>query len=254
MGESTKRAIGIFAPLAILVDGSRLAVTPPPQQAIKPSTAREHVPAERKVADLSCPEFSDRKNAKHPHSRGEIAALVDRCLHRFPEAANAKAKALPDGIHLLVASVPDLLHTLNLSFDRALEAVQQAAQDEGYAYDSAWLAWEGQAPQYSSRADKMDEEKDTVSRERCPGLILFRQSIQPPAAQDYDGPYAQGLFLFLVADRPTIGIDRIQWNNAIDWVGQHSNQETLRGALRVLGPTFSGSVPSMARAAHFQEG
>jgi hypothetical protein len=58
----------------------------------------------------------------------------------------------------------------------------------------------------------------------------------------------QGLFLFLVAEKPTIGIDGIQWNNALGWVGQHSNQETLRGALRVLGPTFSGSVPSVARA------
>jgi hypothetical protein len=249
MGESMNRGMGMFAFLAILVAGSRLAVAPPPQQAIKPSTVREYVPAERKVADLSCPEFSDQQNAKDPHSRGEIAALVDRYLHGFPGTANAETEALPDGIRLLVATVPDPLHThLNLSFDRAIEAVQQAAQDEGYAYDSSWLPWEGQATEYSSRADKMDEEKDTVSRERCPGLILFRKSIQPPAAQDYDGPYMQGLFLFLVAEKPTIGIDRIQWNNALDWVGQHSNQEMLRGALRVLGPTFSGSVPSVARA------
>jgi hypothetical protein len=47
------------------------------------------------------------------------------------------------GMKFVIAAVPDPLHThLALPPDRFAETIQQAAQDEGFTYDSSWLPWE----------------------------------------------------------------------------------------------------------------
>jgi hypothetical protein len=245
-----KHGMGIFAFLAILVAGTRVAVMPSTPQTTKTaSSAGEYLPVEFKVTDFSCREFAEQPEAKDPARRGEIFTLLDRYLHGPSDTAKSEVAALPESIRFVIATVPDPLHThLNLSFDRLIDAMQQAAQDDGYTYDSSWLPWKERAAEYSSREDKISEEKDAVSRQLCPGLIIFRRSIQPTAEHPNDDPYTQGLFLFLVAEKPTTGINRIQWNNALDWMNEHRGTENLDRALRVMGPTFSGSVPSIARA------
>jgi hypothetical protein len=245
--------MGVFAFLAILAAGARFAVTPPVPQASRPAgSAGEYLPVEFKVTDFSCREFAEQPDAKDPARRGEIFTLIDRYLHGPSDTAKPEVGALPAGFHFVIATVPDPLHThLNLNFDRLIDALQQAAQDDGYTYDSSWLPWKERAAEYSSREDKIAEEKDTVGRQLCPGLIIFRKSVQPTAEPPNDDPYAQGLFLFLVAEKPTTGINRVQWNNALEWIDQHKDKKDKKdfdGALRVMGPTFSGSVPSVARA------
>lgn len=245
-----KRGMGIFAFLAVLVAGTRLTVTPSSPQTTKTaSSTGEYLPVEFKVTDFSCREFAEQPDAKDPARRGEIFTLVDRYLHGPSDTAKPEEGALPEGFHFVIATVPDPLHThLNLNFDRLIDAFQQAAQDDGYTYDSSWLPWKDRAAEYSSREDKIAEEKDTVSRQLCPGLIIFRKSNQPTAEEPIDVPYTHGLFLFLVAEKPTTGINRIQWNNALGWMDAHRPKGNFDGALRVMGPTFSGSVPSVARA------
>ena len=47
----------------------------------------------------------------------------------------------------MVVTVPDPVHThLSLQFDRTLEALQQALQDEKFTYDSSWLPWKNIPP------------------------------------------------------------------------------------------------------------
>jgi hypothetical protein len=141
------------------------------------------------------------------------------------------------------------LHTLlNLQFDRTIDAIQQAAQDQGYTYDSSWLPWKVDAAEYFGLGDQNAENEDTARRELCPGLILFRQSMHRSAAQRYDDTYTHGLFVFLVGEKPTTGINRIQWDNALKWIQEHMDKKEADRVLRVLGPTFSGSVPSVTRA------
>jgi len=52
----------------------------------------------------------------------------------------------------------------------------------------------------------------------------------------------------LIGEKPTTGINRTQWDHALAWIALHASQNNSDHALRVLGPTFSGSAPSMARA------
>ena len=57
-----------------------------------------------------------------------------------------------------------------------------------------------------------------------------------------------GLFAFVVAETPTAGLNQIQWSNALSWIEKYSGEHRADKALRILGPTFSGSMPSIIRA------
>ena len=53
------------------------------------------------------------------------------------------------------------VHThFSLLFDRLTEALQQAAQDEGYNYDNSWLPWDDEVRSYDRLEDqqKADEQ------------------------------------------------------------------------------------------------
>ena len=245
-----KRGISILALLAVLATGARMAVTPEASNkaAVLSSAARDARKVPRS-GTTSCSELGAGPVGKDSASQGDLAALVSLYLHGAPDHAISESESLPQDINVIVATVPDPLHTLlNLQFDRNIEAIQQALQDEGYTYDSSWLPWKAQAPEFSSRTDQKAEDEDDARRELCPGLILFRKSRRLPTAGSYDDPYDHGLFVFVVGEKPTTGINRIQWDNALAWIQRHANEKGPDRALRVLGPTFSGSVPSMARA------
>ncbi len=245
-----KRGAGTFILMAALAAGSRLAVTPaaPPTAT---SFSRTHgVPPEgRQSGAAFCSAFAEQQIGKASASQGELAVLVRQFLRGATEQTKPDSGLLPKDIHILVATVPDPLHTLlNLQFDRTIDAIQQAAQDQGYTYDSSWLPWQAGAAEYSGLSDQNAENEDTSQRELCPGLILFRQSMHRSAAQRYDDTYTHGLFVFLVGEQPTTGINRVQWDNTLKWIQEHADKKNADRALRVLGPTFSGSAPSVVRA------
>src|ERR1700722_15158467 len=187
-----QRGMGILAIFAVLVAGARFTTGPSLQRTSDAPTvaAAQHLPASTPPAKTSCSEFVDQ-GEEGGSAPGEIAALVDRYLDVVPGQAPAHWK-LPAHTHIILATVPDPLHThLNLQFDRTMEAVQQAAQDEYFTYDSSWLPWKSRITEYSTRDDQDKEEEATRQRELCPGLILFRHSIrsttEPP---QYDDTYA----------------------------------------------------------------
>jgi hypothetical protein len=226
-----------------------LAVTPTSSTANTDRGTASYETKAPNASATSCPELSDREDGTDSASQGELDLLVRQYLRGVPGQTKAESGSLPKDIHIIVATLPDPLHTLlNLQLDRMIDAIQQAAQDEGYTYDSSWLPWKAQAADYSSRTDQNEEDKDTARRELCPGLILFRQSMHRSAAPRYDDTYTHGLFVFLVGEKPTTGINRIQWDNALAWITRHADKKDAGRALRVLGPTFSGSAPSVTRA------
>lgn len=201
-----------------------------------------------------------------------------------------KTGALPseDKTHLkfVIASLPDPLHThLGVSFDESVAAVQEAAQDEGYDFDSSWLPWQQQEEKSYSRLDDQEtaEQKDE-EREYQPGMLLFRKSDvdrnedrEPPeestkqeecrntAAPKRNEPasikgapkkdrdmayvkrYRQGLVLFVVGEDATHGIHRRQFRNALDWIDRLTKKGLGCGdEVAILGPSFSGSFASLA--------
>ncbi len=59
------------------------------------------------------------------------------------------------GGNFVVAAVPDPISThLPLRFDRTIEVIQQAAQGDGYSYDSSWFPWNDSSKENLSVEDR----------------------------------------------------------------------------------------------------
>ncbi len=149
-----------------------------------------------------------------------------------------------DSLQFVIALVPDPLHThFSLSFDRMMEAIQQGAQDEQYFYDSSWLPWETEEQSFALLKDADSAEDLKEAREKQPGVLLFRRG----STADQD-PYKGGLVVFVVGEEPTSGVHKAQFANAADWIETlqpSSTQASAKHPVKILGPTFSGSLPSL---------
>lgn len=159
-------------------------------------------------------------------------------------------------MRFVIAILPDPVHThFSLNFDRLAESIQQGVQDDGYFYDSSWLPWEKQEPPAGSVADRDIEEMRTRAREAQPGVLLFRKKPSRGdggAAADAEEPYREGLAVFIVGEEPTTGIHKEQFQNAIEWITALQPQSggspiAPAHGVSILGPGFSGSLPSLAQ-------
>ena len=75
----------------------------------------------------------------------EKEPLPTPCDLSAPPPPNAQSKA---DLRFVIATLPDPRHThLSVSFDESTATIQEAAQDEGYDFDSSWLPWEQQEEQ-----------------------------------------------------------------------------------------------------------
>ena len=157
-------------------------------------------------------------------------------------------KLAPADVEFVIATAPNpLLTHLPLLFDRVVEIIQQAAQDNKYSYDSSWLPWD-QTKEYSSRADQLAAESAQSLKESQPGVLVFRK----PPDKANGSLYKGGLAVFVVAESPTGGVNQKQFQNAVAWIddlGGFSGSTKLK----ILGPTFSGSLPSLYRSLHFPQ-
>ncbi len=266
-----KRGEGYLALIAFLMTGLHFASGPANLREAAAASSEERIvttPATLIRDETTCQAFQYPATAaetggdayRNPNKNGEIARLIDRFLYGSAQKQRLNPGELPPGIRIMIVTVPDPRHThLSLQFDRTLEAVQQAAQDERYTYDSAWLPWKAARVEYGSLSDRTTEMKEAAEREVCPGLVMFRKTMSASSTSDCkdaagsaprsgDAPYQCGLFVFVVGELPTAGINRIQWDNALHWIDAHASKNRPDKALRVLGPNFSGSMPSFVRA------
>lgn len=178
-------------------------------------------------------------------------------LHAF---LTARARIRPVQLKFLIATVPDPVDThLSIFFDRAIESLQNAASTAGYDFDRYWIPWRENP--YSATPDplvraKQEEEKRKL--EYQPGLLLFRGQNDKP-----------DLAVFLVGETPTGGVETAQFNTAVNFILNRSwtdpldeNQvpryEALAPAsgdppILVVGPSFSGSLPSLGSAIQFAD-
>jgi|GEM_PF-3443769 len=207
-------------------------------------------------------------------NRGAAKAIIDNFF--APEAAEADLNKLT-GVHYAIALAPDPRHTnLSLVFDREMVSVQQAAQDDGYNYNSSWFPWSTETRVYSNVGDQQRYDDQTDQREACPGVMLFRKGVRDlhnatsedagksrtdESKADSAGPYAEALVVLVVGEQPTGGLNEDQWNNAIAWLHNNASPEEaaldpsaqpsappVARTLSVLGPYSSGTLASLARA------
>jgi hypothetical protein len=157
---------------------------------------------------------------------------------QFPLRASGQC-----GVQFAIALVPNPISThLPLMFDGMIESIQQAAQDDGYSYDSSWFPWQGKSESYTHLIDDLAAERLRDIRQDQPGVIVFRGGGA--------NPYESGLVVFLVGEQPTGGLSDGQFENALQWIALLSegnkDPKTLK-TLDILGPTSSGTLPSLQR-------
>lgn len=181
-------------------------------------------------------------------TRGTSIAAPDVCFDdgREPDTkATSTLKARASHLKFVIATLPDPLHThFSLLFDRNAEAIQQAAQDEGYVYDSSWLPWETEEDPLITLADEDEADDRKDAREEQPGIIVFRK-----ATADHGGnrqPFQEGLVVFVVGEEATRGVHRRQFQNAAAWISSLQATTGKPAPVAILGPSFSGSFPSLA--------
>jgi hypothetical protein len=145
----------------------------------------------------------------------------------------------------VIATLPDPLHThFSLLFDRFIEAIQQGGQDEGYEYDSSWLPWETEEPTLITLPDQDEADERKKRREEQPRVLLFHAT--PQEGQAVRLPYRQSMVVFIIGEDLTDGIHRKQFENTLKWIAALQADSTERTPVAILGPTFSGSFPSLA--------
>jgi hypothetical protein len=169
------------------------------------------------------------------------------------QALGAKLREKTHTLRFAIATLPDPLHThFPLSFDRLMEAIQQGATDEGYIYDSSWLPWETEEDKFELIRDQDTADERKKAREEQPGILIFRWNPSMAAANPSQ-PNEDGLIVFIVGEEPTQGIHRDQFQNAAAWIAalnpdSGSDPPLTKFPERIVGPSFSGSLPSLADA------
>ncbi|HST78955.1 MAG TPA: hypothetical protein VLN58_10745, partial [Verrucomicrobiae bacterium] len=150
-------------------------------------------------------------------------------------------------VRAMMAIVADPVHThMSLVFDRSVEAITLAAESANYVMDRYWLPWQ---PVSTGSSDESKQDEARTDAE--PGLLMFRWN--GPAGQTGE-PGRNGatlLYVFLVSDTSTAGINGDQFSHAVDYIGEvcGPNHAMCGGTknISIMGPTFSGSLYSLRR-------
>ena len=106
----------------------------------------------------------------------ENSGAATGVIDSFFSLDGGKNPALPSTVRFAIALAPDPRHTnLSVMFDREMALLVQAAQDQGYDYNSSWLPWKSESsPALSHLGDRQYADDLSSQRENCPGVVLFR--------------------------------------------------------------------------------
>ena len=183
-------------------------------------------------------------------------------------AAQSQAR---ENVQFVIALLSDPVHThLALQFDRGVEALQQAAQKKGYAFDRAILPWDRAShPDPEDFRIRLAEAKERRETETFPGLMIFRNSTNQSKTDGREQPSKmvsqanlaaplnaesaeKPLFVWLVGETPTGGVHKDQFRNALKIIceirGNCQATKPVTGQpFLILGPSFSGSLESLSQ-------
>jgi hypothetical protein len=158
-------------------------------------------------------------------------------------------------LKVLIATVPDpeLTH-MALSFDRYIESITWAVEDgdgdeERYTLDGFWFPWRVNDKEETDPEKRKAAQADQEKRLAKPGLLLFRRRADPNQLDLSN----RLLLVFLVGETPTSGINRVAFHNAWNYATNLKTKDLnicpsgAVSCMGILGPSFSGSVPSLSR-------
>lgn len=191
----------------------------------------------------SGPYYDAYRFAKYGCSPGEVD---ESDPSQWPNAM--KTWGVPKGekpIRFMIATVPDPVRShLSLFFDRSMDAIEQGAQADHYLFSRARMPWASE--EHDTRSDlnsKLAWEHYHLSQDNLPGLVIFRNIPDDPRESKNE----EDLFVFVVGETPTGGIHKEQFNNALEVINDIRRvvQSATPDKLLILGPTFSGSLPSL---------
>jgi hypothetical protein len=180
----------------------------------------------------------------------------------FPEIPDLTKGSTPLGLNVVavIATMADPVHTnLGFQFDRSIDALIEAAGTNGYVSTYYWLPtpWR-QAADTREGGDRNSDEPDS-SKNHEPGLIIFRHFNREKSLSDPSSV----LYIFLVGETPTSGVDGLQIQRAFHYEDELKNvtenshafqQPTFARSFRaldaisIIGPTFSGSAFPLRQA------
>jgi len=246
-----KRNAGLIATMTVLVAFFGLSSMPKSdtgsgsvsetknrsKSAAKPNASNTPVPSR------ACEEIRKRLQYFVNQSPPENWLLPDSCYVPNKAPKGLQSVSASTGLNFVITTVPNPITThIPLLFDRMIGVIQQAAQDDNYSYDSSWFPWDEMAKDYPLFGDRRAAEEAQEIRDAQPGVVVFRRAVVD--AKTDLSPYGGGLVVFVVAEQPTGGIDRDEFENALAWM-ERLGVLTLDRGLKILGPTFSGSLASL---------
>ncbi|MFZ0319062.1 MAG: hypothetical protein WAL56_08050 [Candidatus Sulfotelmatobacter sp.] len=171
--------------------------------------------------------------------------VEELCKSSDPLSPEFRSLAKTTEINFAIAIVPDPIHThLSLFFDRSMDAIQQGAQQVHWIFDRASMPWDSQehteSTDFRIRLQQNDYQGD---KEDLPGLMIFRR--------DSPEKLNSALFIFVVGETPTGGVTKTQFNTAVKLIAAFTEARDLQAKipLRIIGPTSSGSLYSLAQLA-----
>ena len=201
-----------------------------------------------------------------------VKSAEKKAFGKKPAEKPPVEKQLKPDITAIIAAVPTPVHSrLALQFDRTLDAILEAAADNGYVQSYYWLPWTngGQSAKQESTSNAINE-SERKERERQPGLIILKQVPPAPSTQTcYPQPgtlpancqsvlasYYKVIYLFLVGNTPVEGMDGYELNRAFRYeqdlqrVAPDSIHFSLRSSTEVdiIASEASGSAASMREA------
>jgi hypothetical protein len=224
----------------------------------KRDASREHAwcesgSATAKTAAASAPlldaylrsEFSPDTASRKLQSQVAASFLEDLDNHQaLCRLVAATQKATPPefpefDVQFLLATIPDYVDS-NSGWvaDETIGAIQSAMSHAGFVLDRFKLIdW--------VRADNTRPDgvaTDSRLHERQPGALIFRKVDEATARR------ITFQVVLLVLETPTTGVHRKSLANAIDFIYRWSSTKdpNAPSTLRIVAPTFSGSIPSLA--------
>jgi hypothetical protein len=219
-----RKDVGLISGLLALSAFIRPLAQEPPQRAPSPS--------------IDSPRIVIDRTAKISTQTADDGPWKTICNTQQSGSSRWRCAAALHDIKFLIATVPDPKTTnLSLFFDRSIESLVWAAADQGYSFERYWLPWKNVPEKEMLLFDdriKRKKEQERIAAE--PGLIVFHGS-KPPKT----------LFLFLVGETPTSGINKRAFSHALGYIGGISQLAKCGDDwIRIIGPTFSGSLAPFA--------
>lgn len=227
------RESGLFMPAALLVVVA--AVLLPTSRGMAP--APSEAAASREGLATAKPDTTESVSLSPEETSATLLARFFGLTLDAKESQQSLILRLKDAaigqgytIDTLVVLLPDPIdsHSRWL-FDPIQEAIQRAAAVNAYALDRFYV------PDW--RPGQTGAARTSRLHESWPGVILFRQL---PGSKDTNHRI---LVTFLVFETPTQGVHIAAFREAVRFIRQwHGDDGT---PLKILGPTFSGTSPSL---------